>query len=793
MKTKYTVLFILLLLISSTIYAQKGTIHGKVTTAEGLSAEYVNIGIKGSTLGTVTDSRGAFVISELLPGKYTLFASKIGAVRQEKTIDLHAGENIQIDFILTESAADLDEFTVSDNRINQFYRDSAFVVSKLPLKDLENPQVYNSVSKTLMREQVATTLNDGLKNATGITRLWESTGRGGDGAEYYSMRGFAVQPTMVNGMPSVNNGGLDPANIESVDVIKGPSGTLFGSPMISYGGLINITTKKPYEAFGGELSFINGSNGLNRVTADVNVPLSEKTFARLNTAYHTENSFQDAGFRRSIFIAPSITHKANDRLTFIINTEFLSRESANAPMIFLSRFSPLSFNDIAAFKTNYKNSFTSNELNIRNPSFGMQAQAIYKLSSSWISQTVLSRSNSKTDGFYHYLWDKSDGDSFDRFISKRNGETNTTDLQQNFIGDFKIGTLRNRMIIGVDYFKSDILNSSTGWVGNGVVTLSNGEDTGLLTRAGVNNLLVNSFEGNSNASSEVLSAYISDVINFTPTLSAMASVRVDRFQGSTAYWATEEMVSQTAVSPKLGLVYQPVKDQVSLFANYMNGFSNVAPSEVSDLDGSNPRLKIFEPENANQYEFGIKTNLYQNRISATASYYNILVRNRVMTDPENINNMIQGGEVLSRGFEFSLIANPIEGLNIIAGFSDNKSEVVKDNPENGYLGLRPEEAGPEKLVNFWTSYTVQRGSLKGLGFGFGGNSASEHRTLNRGNIGTFILPAYQVFNGAISYRGNQYNIILRGNNLTNQMYFTGWSSVNPQNLRNIALSLNYQF
>ncbi len=116
------------------------------------------------------------------------------------------------------------------------------MVAKMPLKNLENPQVYQSVSRAILKEQVVTNFNDALKNATGVSRLWESTGRGGDGAEYFSMRGFAVQPTLVNGMPSVNNGGLDPAHIESIEVVKGPSGTLFGSPMISYGGLINITT-----------------------------------------------------------------------------------------------------------------------------------------------------------------------------------------------------------------------------------------------------------------------------------------------------------------------------------------------------------------------------------------------------------------------------------------------------------------------------------------------------------------------------------------------------------------------
>src|SRR5690606_14181266 len=162
--------------------------------------------------------------------------------------------------------------------------------------------------------------------------------------------------------------------------------------------------------------------------------------------------------------------------------EISSSESANAPMIFLNRYAPLTFNSIDLFEKNYKNSFTSNDLSIKNPAFNMQAQMSYKLSDQWTSQTVLSRSNAKTDGYYHYLWDDSNGDTFTRFITKLNGETITTDIQQNFIGDFKIGNFRNRIVAGLDYYNVNLADRSTGYVGNGQVSLLTGTDTGDLTQ-----------------------------------------------------------------------------------------------------------------------------------------------------------------------------------------------------------------------------------------------------------------------------------------------------------------------
>ncbi|WP_444660168.1 TonB-dependent siderophore receptor [Flavobacterium columnare] len=682
---------------------------------------------------------------------------------------------------------------VEINNKYKYKREKSTTVSKMPLNNIENPQVYNTVTSELMKEQVVTNLNDALKNATGITRVWESTGRGGDGAEFYTMRGFAVQHTMINGLPGINNGSVDPANVDNIEVIKGPSGTLYGSSLISYGGLINIVTKKPYSKFGGEIAYNSGTYGMDRLTADLNIPLNGDVSVRVNTAYQKENSFQDAGFGKSFFFAPSLSYKVSDKLSFFINTEFTDRTSANAPMMFLGGDAPVPAQSMDRFDQNYKKSYTSNELTMSNPTFNLQAQMSYKLSDQWTSQTVLSRSNSKTDGYYSYLWDFANKDEFTRYVSKRNGQTLGTDIQQNFIGDFKIGNLRNRLVAGVDYYVSNIQNGSSGWVDNGTVSLTNQTDTGDVTQAGVDNLLVGSFEGNSTAETKILSAYFSDVLNITDKLSVMGSLRVDNFKGSVSYWSTDEVKSQTSFSPKFGAVYQIIENKVSVFTNYMNGFINQAPAQVSDVDGSNTRMQNYDPEHANQYEFGVKTNLYKDIISATISYYNIDVTNKLMTDPSNPNNSIQGGEIESKGFEASFTANPAKGFNIIAGYSNNQNKVIKDTAGSGHIGLRSDSAGPETLINLWANYAIPTGKLKGFGIGFGGNYVSENKTLNSTINGTFSLPDYTVLNSALSYNNDKFNISLKVNNLLNERYYTGWSTVSPQKLRSLIAGLTYKF
>lgn len=681
-------------------------------------------------------------------------------------------------------------------RTNKFYQDSSSVVGKLPLRNLENPQVYSSIPKQLMLNQVVTQYHEAIKNATGVTRLWESTGRGGDGAEFYTMRGFSVQPSIVNGVPGITNSTMDPANVESIEVIKGPSATLFGSTTTSYGGLISTQTKRAHSTLQGNLGYVGGSFNQSRLTADINIPVNNQLAVRLNTAFHRANSFQDAGFSKGTLLATSLLYKANENLNFEILASIQNNESAHAPMIFLSRYAPLSFDNIQTFEANYKKSYTSNDLSMRNPTQLIQSFMNYNINPNWKSQTIYSSSNTQSQGYYHYLWDLSNGDEFIRYISKRDGSTQTQDLQQNFIGQHHKNKWSNKTVIGLDYLTTSIQNSSSGWVSNGIVSLARQSDTGKLTQIGVDSLLTNSFEGVSTAKNEVKSIYFSNILTFNKRISAMVSIRGDQFSGRTNYWSNDEITKQNTISPKLGLVYhivQSPKNEIALFANYMNGFVNQAPVMIADTDGSNPSVKTLKPEYANQTEIGIKSELLSQRIAITASYYSIRVANKVMPSPSNINDVIQDGTVESQGYEMSLIANPLRGLQLIAGYSNNQSKVTQDDPANGYLGLRPEEAGPAILTNFWASYTVPQGYMKGWGVGMGGNSASQHLTLNRQETGTFVLPSYQIFNGSIQYTASHYQVVFKVNNVFNKTYYSGWSGVNPQAIRNCSISLQYQF
>jgi iron complex outermembrane receptor protein len=808
---KFSYLFFFLVMSHLSVWSQTtGSVRGTVRTSDGNPAGYVNVSIEGTSQGAVADENGRFLIKKVAPGKYTLIASFIGLENKQQSVEVQAGETATVDFVLNESTMQLAEVIVSGRVV---LNKEDIYAAKMPLKKMENPLVYNSVSSELLKQQAITNYDDAFRNMPGVFRTWESTGRAGDGASYFALRGLEGQPALVNGLPGITNGNLDPANVEEIQVIKGPAATLFGANATaysSYGGLINTITKKPYFTTGGEIAYIIGSFGLNRITADVNTPLSqkEKIALRVNMAYHSEGSFQDAGFKKSFFLAPSLAYEVNDRLKFLIVTEILAEERAVAPVFFhLNRADPITFKTVDELDLDTDLSFTSNDLTIKNPRTNLQAQMVYKLSDQWTSQTVVSRGTANSDGYYSYIWADNEGDNnFGQYITYEKESRVTTDIQQNFTGDFNIGNFRNRLLVGLDYFSTEATNNGLGYVFIRNVTPQGEENfidpyTGeelppvYLSRASVDNLLAATPANNSQVANSSYSAYVSDVLNITPAITILAGLRADYFDSRAVKSDPYDDFDQFALSPKFGLVYQPVLDKVSIFANYQNSFNDVAPREVADADSTNFRLKSFKAEQANQWEVGVKVNLFKDRLFATASYYDITVSDKVISDATNFYNYVQIGEVGSKGFELDVTVNLLQGLNLLAGYSHNETENLKGNAGDFYgeRGRVPGGQGPQDQVNFWATYKFNSSMLKNVGVGFGGNYAGKHRVADNSITGVFDLPAYTVLNASLFYNTDKVRFALNVNNVADTEYYIGYWSVNPQKPRNFLISMAYKF
>jgi len=424
---------------------------------------------------------------------------------------------------------------------------------------------------------------------------------------------------------------------------------------------------------------------------------------------------------------------------------------------------------------------------------------LYKFNDQWTSQTVFSRSASRAKGIYTYIWDDEPGDNwFDQYFHNEQYSLNTTDIQQNFNGDFKLGKIRNRVLIGLDYFNRNVIDNGSGWGAGRSVTpqgeerpYGDNEAVVSLTKAGIDQLLANSGASNSNITNSSYSAYASDVINFTPWLMAMASLRADYFESKGEKGTKDDDFDQFVLSPKFGLIIQPIPNKVSVFANYMNAFVNVDPRETYDADMNPTGVKSFKPEHANQWEAGVKTALLDDRLNITVSYYDIKVTDRVVPIAGNPNDYRQGGKVGSKGFEFELSAHPVKGLSVIAGYSHNEIKVLEGTEDDFYNqpGRAPGGQGPQDLANLWANYKI----IKNFGIGIGGNYAGEYKVIDNSKTGVFTLPSYTLVNGSIFYNSSKIRVSLNVNNINNAEYYIGYWSVNPQKPRNFVASFAYKF
>lgn len=769
MKRIYTLLCFLL---SLQAIAQTGTIQGTVITSDGKPAEFVNVSIGKTSRGAVVSQDGQYIIHKVPAGTYTLVASFTGLLTQKNTVTITAGETSTIDFTLVEDKKQLQEVIVRGT--SRIVNKESETVARMPLKNLENPQVYNVVSKELLKEQVVTGMTDALKSAPGVVAV--SYPSGGIGV---MSRGFGTSIGARNGLQSdLGRSSADVSNIERIEFIKGPSGTLFGASAASFGGLVNLVTKRPGENFFGNVGFTVGSFGLSRLTADINSPLNEEktVIARVNTAIHRQNTFSDFGRINSFAFAPSLLYKASEKLTVLFDAEIFN---ANSSRPTYTRFGPQSgitnFKDIPL---DYTKSLYDNDIDSKTQSQKYFVEAKYKINDNWTSSSNLSYVNEFTDYSYQTYNTWVAKDRVARYVGIWGPIKNTyINAQQNFVGKFTTGPIKHTLLAGASY--TNYYANGMSKSGPNFDTISLSQTYKLIDKVYTDKQLLQPARVSSRGTTknQYMGIYVSEVLNLTDRLYAMLSLRFDRFEQATGGF-TPGGYEQNSVTPKLGLVYQLVKNKVSVFGNYMSGFQNTNP-QVEQPDGS---LLSIKPLYANQWEAGIKSELLDGKVNATLSYYTINIDNALRVDDSRFTR--QDGKQQSKGLELDVVANPISGLNIVVGYGYNENRIVKAELNQGNLVA----GAPQNITTFWASYRLGTGVLKNVGAGFGGNAVSSSFF---SDANTITIPAYSVVNATLFYENAKWRTGLKLNNIGNTKYWDSYGIYNPT--RNFTVDFAIKF
>src|SRR5579863_4965382 len=189
-----------------------------------------------------------------------------------------------------------------DADTQDFQAERSTVGAKTPQALRDIPQTVTVINQAVLESQGATSFQDALRNAPGITI---GGAEGGQIGNNINLRGFTAQNDIyLDGFRDRNQYYRDTFDLESVEVLYGPSSMLFGRG--STGGVINQVSKKANLTDSAEVSGMIGTDDRYRSTIDVNHKLTDTAAIRLNAFGQSLGSTRDVMKNKDYGIAPEV-------------------------------------------------------------------------------------------------------------------------------------------------------------------------------------------------------------------------------------------------------------------------------------------------------------------------------------------------------------------------------------------------------------------------------------------------------------------------------------------------------
>lgn len=236
--------FSLFLFLPIALNAQKKTdanITGHIVNAQTKEhVPYMNIMLKGTTIGTTTDATGHFLITHCPLGKFTIVAQGIGYKSAEKEVILESNTTVEIKFELEEDATNLDQVVVSANRIETDRKTAPTIVNVVLPEQFANTNSHD-LSQVIKFETGVRVENNCQNCGSSSIRI-----NGLEGA--YSQILIDSRPLMgsLAGVYGIEQ--IPAAMIDRIEIVRGGGSAIFGSNAIA--GTINVITKEPTRNFG---------------------------------------------------------------------------------------------------------------------------------------------------------------------------------------------------------------------------------------------------------------------------------------------------------------------------------------------------------------------------------------------------------------------------------------------------------------------------------------------------------------------------------------------------------------
>lgn len=798
-------------------------LRGQVTDINGEPLVGATVRLTNTDLVAITGKGGFYHLTRLPKGEHTISVFRIGYEHIEKAVRFGKGsdEHRHLDFVLAERQSDLPQVEVTGRRERSYKNSVSFIGTKTAtlLKDV--PQSVGYVTKELTLDQGAYSVNDVVKNISGVNPYTFYND--------FSIRGFRTtgnrnSGNLLNGMRAQTSLWRQSslATIERVEVIKGPSSALFGNA--SPGGVINRVTKKPLDYQRNSVSATVGSFNTLRTFGDFTGPLNGKKtlLYRLNLGYENTDGFRDLQSAQSYTLAPSFSYIPNERTQ--LNLDFVyqaNRGKVDRGQTIFGN-APLTSRPITASL-----SAANDYLNEEHLNFTLALS--HKLTDCLTFNSTYLLSTYNEDLQEHtqanaYAANADGTDDPNRVLMRmmqRKRFFRNNSFNNYLTWNVQTGSVSHRLLLGYDYFQTELLPGSS-YIEAGGYLLKNGKTTNKFDVAKIGNYLLDAdgnprtnvpaFDLRTNSGNQYqdISKYIFVSKSNNPSrqyshgiylqeqlewwrLKVLLGGRMEYFTDvKRAADGSEQSTTQKAFIPRIGAVYTLTPD-INLYATWIKGYE---PQDVAIQ--SNPETDApFDPLTSRLWEVGAKSEWFDKRVSLTLALFHLTQRNTLYNagDKTHPERMVQIGEEVSKGIELDMAGRILPFWSIVANYAFNVAEITKAPQNTKDLRLQRPNT-PRHSANLWTKFIVPRGKWRDLGVGIGANFVSSRD----GQVGkreqTVAYPAYFLLNAALYYKVREVQLQVNFNNLLDKTHWVGgYDRLRsfPGMPRNINFTATYNF
>jgi iron complex outermembrane receptor protein len=776
MKTIYTkaIKTLLLLFISSLSFAQTA-VTGIVTNSQNIPLEGANVILKGTRYNTTTDVTGKFTVDTQEKIPFSLIIQYVGY--QSKEVTITELRDTPLEIILSEENQLIEVVITSRRRIEKA-QNVPIPISVVSGKQAEEAGAFNVNRLKELVPSVQLYSSNPRNTTINIRGLGSTFGLTNDGIDpgvgFYVDGVYYARPAATT---------LDFIDIDRIEVLRGPQGTLFGKNTTA--GAFNVTTRKPSFTSGANFEVSFGNYGFLQAKASITGALGKKFAGRLSfSGTQRDGLIENVSTGKSVNdlnnqgVRGQLLYKPTENTDITLAADF-SRQRPDGYAQVIAGVAPTKraayrqFNQIIADLNYSLPSQNAFDRKIDHDTPWRSGQDLGGISIN-VETKIGEGTLTSTSAWRYWNWDPSNDRDFTGLqvlkLSQATSKHQQWSQEVRYAGDFSrrlsgvIGIFAIGQELKADPIQIEEAGSAQWRFSQDTPNDSNGyslwQTSGLLDGYGIKTKnTLNTFSG---AIFGQLDWEITEDLHLLPGLRYNYDQKKLDYSRETygglqttdpallalkkkvySNQAFKVDVDDTNFSGNLTLAYK-ASDRVNTFATYARSYKPVGVNVggiPTDANGPILALAEIKPEEVNHFEVGVKTSPF-NRTILNVTLYN--------TDIKNFQTLVQSPDVsLNRGYlanaekvrvrgaelDASVTVNKYLSFNGAVSYTDGKYVSFKNAP------LPLEETGlKDANNNSIYAKDISGGALPGVSKwagSLGGEISDSGRLF--GNVGKFFL------------------------------------------------------